>query len=405
MTSETGSLSIVTEGLEEICRDLENLFPEMVDIRRHFHQYPELSHQEVETPKRIAAYYRELGLEVRTGVGGRGVVATFKAAAPLKTIAFRADFDALPIQDEKDVPYKSTVENVMHACGHDGHTAALMVFAKSLVNQSERVQHNVVFIHQFGEEVTPGGAQAMIEDGCLDGVDAIYGCHFQSTMPSGVMFYKEGYIQAAVDTFTITINGKGGHGAIPHETVDPIVIASHIVTALQTIVSRNTDPLKQLVVSVGSIHGGKANNVIPTEAVMTGTIRSYEPEIRTLASQRLSSIASQVAQAMGAQADVQIDNGYDALWNHPAETQIAKRAMTQVLGPDAVSETPSVMPGEDFAYYTQHVPGSFIFAGAQVDEESSIYPHHHAMFDFDETAMLNTAKSFAAILFEYDNAE
>lgn len=404
MAIQTENLSIQNKGLEEVCADLDTLFPSMVAIRRHLHQHPELSHQEVATPKYIADYYRELGLEVREGVGGRGVVAKFEAQDPLKTIAFRADFDALPIQDQKEVPYKSTVPNVMHACGHDGHTAALMVFAKSLVNHAEHIRHNVVFIHQFGEEEYPGGAQAMIEDGCLDGVDAVYGCHLQSTMPAGVIFYKEGFIQAAVDTFTITINGKGGHGAIPHETVDPIVTASHIVTALQSIVSRNTDPLKQLVISVGSINSGKANNVIPTEAVMTGTIRSYEPEVRTLAAERLTGIATQVAQALGAQADVVIDKGYDALWNHPHETQLAKRAIERVLGTEAVAETPSVMPGEDFSYYTQQVPGSFIFAGAQRENELEVYPHHHAMFDFDEKAMLNTAKAFAAILFEYNEA-
>ncbi|MGO1060198.1 M20 metallopeptidase family protein [Planococcus sp. FY231025] len=405
MAISTKNPSIQNKRLEQVANTLESLYPEMVSIRRHLHQHPELSHQEVETPKYIADYYHALGLEVRTGVGGRGVVAKFQAPKAQKTIAFRADFDALPIEDQKDVPYKSTVPGAMHACGHDGHTAALMIFAKSLVENAEHIDHNAVFIHQFGEEEYPGGAQAMIADGCLEGVDAIYGCHLQSTMPAGTMFYKEGYIQAAVDTFTITVNGKGGHGAIPQETVDPIVTASHIVTALQSIVSRNTDPLKQLVVSVGSINSGKANNVIPTSAVMTGTIRSYEPEVRSLAGERLAGIASQVAKAFGAEADTVLEKGYDALWNHPEETNIAKRAIQGVLGNEAAVETPSVMPGEDFSYYTQHVPGTFIFAGAQLAEAEKVYPHHHAMFDFDETAMLNTAKSFAAILFEYSLAE
>lgn len=405
MAIKTEKPSLQNKGLNQLAAELENLYPEMVRIRRHLHQFPELSHQEVETPEYIAAYYRVLGLEVRTGVGGRGVVARFSAANAQKTVAFRADFDALPIQDQKDVPYKSTVPGVMHACGHDGHTAALMVFAKSLVENAEYVRQNAVFIHQFGEEEYPGGAQAMIADGCLEGVDVIYGCHLQSTMPSGKMFYKEGYIQAAVDTFTISVNGKGGHGAIPQETVDPIVTASHIVTALQSIVSRNTDPLKQLVVSVGSINSGQANNVIPTTAVMTGTIRSYEPEVRSLAAERLATIASQVAKAFGAEADTRLEKGYDALWNHPEETQLAKRAIEGILGAEAAVETPSVMPGEDFSYYTQHVPGTFIFAGAQLAEDEKVFPHHHAMFDFDETAMLNTAKAFAAILFEYDPAE
>ncbi|ALS78732.1 amidohydrolase [Planococcus sp. ANT_H30] len=402
MSTNIQKTSIQHEKIQKLAGRLENLYSEMVSIRRHLHQYPELSHQEVETPKYIAEYYRTLGLEVRTGVGGRGVVAKFNVAHAQKTIAFRADFDALPIQDQKDVAYKSTIPGVMHACGHDGHTAALMVFAKSLVENPEQVNNNVVFIHQFGEEEYPGGAQAMIADGCLEGVDAVYGCHLQSTMPSGTMYYKEGFIQAAVDTFIITVNGKGGHGAIPQETIDPIVTASHIVTALQSVVSRNTNPLKQLVISVGSINSGQANNVIPTTAVMTGTIRSYEPEVRALAAERLTTIANQVAKAFGAEADTAIEKGYDALWNHSEETQLAKRAMEGILGAEAVIETPSVMPGEDFCYYTQHRPGSFIFAGAQLAEDDRVYPHHHARFDFDETAMLHTAKSFAAILFEYE---
>ncbi|MET3575213.1 M20 metallopeptidase family protein [Bhargavaea ullalensis] len=389
------------ESLEACLGTLEELYPEMVETRRHFHRHPELSHQEIETPKQIEQFYKELGMEVRSGVGGRGVVAKLTLPGTAKTIAFRADFDALPIQDEKNVPYCSTVPGIMHACGHDGHTSALMALAKSLFVNKEKVPCNVVFIHQFGEEEYPGGAMAMIEDGCLDGVDAIYGCHLQSTMPSGVMFYREGFIQAAVDTFSVTVCGKGGHGAVPHETVDPIVVSSQIVSAFQTIVSRNTDPLQQLVVSVGSIHSGEAPNVIPTEAVMTGTIRSYDPSVRKLASERLTKIAEGVAEAMNASAEVRIETGYDALWNHPEETRIAKAAMIQIFGEEHVQETPPVMPGEDFSYYTQKVPGSFIFAGAQLKNEHDVYPHHHARFDFDETAMLNTAKTFASIVFQY----
>ena len=385
--------------LQACLETVEALLSEMTEIRRHLHQYPELSHQEVETPKLIADYYRALGLDVRTEVGGRGVVATFRVEEPAKTIAFRADFDALPVQDEKDVPYKSKNPGVTHACGHDGHTAALLGFAKSLVENKVRIRHNVVLIHQFGEELYPGGAMAMIEDGCLEGVDAIYGCHLQSMMPAGKMYYREGYIQAAVDTFEITVSGKGGHGAVPHEAVDPIVVASHIVTALQTIVSRNTDPLEQLVVSVGSIHSGDANNVIPGEAIMTGTIRSYAPETRKMAREKLEKIASRVADALDAYAEVELESGYDALWNHPEETAIVKKAMETVFDGENVLKTPPVMPGEDFSYYTQHVPGSFFFAGARPEGEA--YPHHHAKFDFDESAMLNTAKTFMAIVHQY----
>lgn len=399
MSLQTNLNPPLANELQACLETVEALLPEMTEIRRHLHQYPELSHQEVETPKLIADYYRALGLDVRTEVGGRGVVATFRVEEPAKTIAFRADFDALPVQDEKDVPYKSKNPGVTHACGHDGHTAALLGFAKSLVENKVRIRHNVVLIHQFGEELYPGGAMAMIEDGCLENVDAIYGCHLQSMMPAGKMYYREGFIQAAVDTFEITVSGKGGHGAVPHEAVDPIVVASHIVTALQTIVSRNTDPLEQLVVSVGSIHSGDANNVIPGEAIMTGTIRSYAPETRKMAREKLEKIASRVADALDAYAEVELESGYDALWNHPEETAIVKKAMESVFDGENVLETPPVMPGEDFSYYTQHVPGSFFFAGARPEGEA--YPHHHAKFDFDESAMLNTAKTFMAIVHQY----
>lgn len=399
MSLQTNLNPPLANELQACLETVEALLPEMTEIRRHLHQYPELSHQEVETPKLIADYYRALGLDVRTEVGGRGVVATFRVEEPAKTIAFRADFDALPVQDEKDVPYKSKNPGVTHACGHDGHTAALLGFAKSLVENKVRIRHNVVLIHQFGEELYPGGAMAMIEDGCLENVDAIYGCHLQSMMPAGKMYYREGFIQAAVDTFEITVSGKGGHGAVPHEAVDPIVVASHIVTALQTIVSRNTDPLEQLVVSVGSIHSGDANNVIPGEAIMTGTIRSYAPETRKMAREKLEKIASRVADALDAYAEVELESGYDALWNHPEETAIVKKAMESVFDRENVLETPPVMPGEDFSYYTQHVPGSFFFAGARPEGEA--YPHHHAKFDFDESAMLNTAKTFMAIVHQY----
>lgn len=399
MSLQTNLNPPLANELQACLETVEALLSEMTEIRRHLHQYPELSHQEVETPKLIADYYRALGLDVRTEVGGRGVVATFRVEEPAKTIAFRADFDALPVQDEKDVPYKSKNPGVTHACGHDGHTAALLGFAKSLVENKVRIRHNVVLIHQFGEELYPGGAMAMIEDGCLENVDAIYGCHLQSMMPAGKMYYREGFIQAAVDTFEITVSGKGGHGAVPHEAVDPIVVASHIVTALQTIVSRNTDPLEQLVVSVGSIHSGDANNVIPGEAIMTGTIRSYAPETRKMAREKLEKIASRVANALDAYAEVELESGYDALWNHPEETAIVKKAMETVFDGENVLKTPPVMPGEDFSYYTQHVPGSFFFAGARPEGEA--YPHHHAKFDFDESAMLNTAKTFMAIVHQY----
>ena len=379
---------------------IRSLYEEMVETRRHLHMYPELSHQETATPSFIADRLKEMGVEVRQGVGGRGVVGTIRGGKPGKTIAFRADFDALPIDDQKDVPYKSTVPGVMHACGHDGHTAALLGFAKAMMAIREELPGTIVLIHQFGEELSPGGARAMIEDGCLDSVDAVYGAHLQSKMDSGRIYLRDGFLQASEDTVKIIVHGSGTHGAEPHNGVDPILAASHIMVALQSIVSRSADPLKELVVSIGKFHAGDADNVIPSKAVLEGTIRVFDPELRKLASQRLRTIAENVAMAMGATAEVIIENGYDSLWNHPAETDRIRKAGRVLLGEENVVEIDPVMPVEDFTYFTQAKPGAYFFVGAKMDDSQAVYPHHHENFDFNEEAMLLAAKVFAATYFK-----
>ena len=374
---------------------------EMVQVRRYLHMNPELSHQEVETPAYIAWYLEELGIEVQREVGGRGVVGLIRGGKPGKTIAFRADFDALPIQDAKDVPYQSTVPGVMHACGHDGHTAALLGFAKVMNSVKDQLQGNIVLIHQFGEELPPGGSRAMIADGCLAGVDAIYGAHLQSTMDSGHVYVRDGYLQAGEDTIKIIVNGSGAHGAEPQNGADPILAASHIMVALQSIVSRNIDPLKELVISIGKFHAGDADNVIPERAVMEGTIRVFDEELRILASKRLTELAQSVGRGLGCEVDVQIEKGYDALWNHPSQMEIVRKAAADAFGKEAVVETQPIMPVEDFSYYLQHVPGAYFFVGAKMEDTEKVFPHHHERFDFHEPAMEMIAKTFAAIVMDY----
>jgi amidohydrolase len=385
---------------EVVLRKLEQTFSEMVEVRRHLHMHPELSHKEINTPAFIADQLDVFGVEVKRGVGGRGVVGTIRGGKPGKTIAFRADFDALPIQDMKQISYKSTVSGVMHACGHDGHTAALLGFAKAMMEIKNELCGTVVLIHQFGEELPPGGALGMIKDGCLDGVDLVYGAHLQSKLDSGHVYVRDGYLQASEDTIKIVVRGFGTHGAEPHNGVDPILAASHIIVALQTIVSRNTDPLKELVISIGKFHAGEADNVIPSEAVLEGTIRVFDPELRKMAGRRVREIAENVAIGLGAIAEVTIETGYDSLWNHPEAMEIVRNAAIDLYGEDAVMETTPVMPVEDFSYYTQVLPGAFFFVGAKLQDESLVFPHHHEQFDFDENAMLMTAKLFAAIYFE-----
>jgi amidohydrolase len=257
---------------------LDNLYDEMVDIRRYLHQHPELSFQEVNTAAYVKSYYEKLGIEVRGNVGGNGVVAKIHGGKPGKTVALRADFDALPIQDEKNVPYKSQVPGVMHACGHDGHTAALLVLAKVLNEMKGSLPGTYVMIHQHAEEYAPGGAIAMIEDGCLEGVDVIFGTHLWATEPAGTIQYRIGPIMAAADRFEVTIQGKGGHGAQPHKTNDAIVAASQLVINLQQIVSRRVNPIDPAVISVGSFVAENAFNVIADKAKLIGTVRTFSEE-------------------------------------------------------------------------------------------------------------------------------
>lgn len=384
-------------NIDTLHKELEEVFPKMVEIRRDLHQNPELGFEEVRTPQLIAEYLKELGIEVRTEVGGRGVVGTLKGGKPGKTVALRADFDALPIQDEKDwTPYQSTIANKMHACGHDGHTATLLGVATVLAKHREDLEGNVVFVHQFAEEVPPGGALPMIEDGCLDGVDVMFGAHLSSTSPLGQIDCREGYKSAAADSFDITIYGKGGHGASPHDTVDPIVTASQLVVNLQQVVSRNVDPIKSAVLTVGSFHAGKANNVISDTAKLNGTIRSYDPEVRDLLEERLKKITEATCLASGATCEINYSRGYDALWNHPEETRYLRDIATEVVGEENVIEGSPGMGAEDFTYYIQKVPGTFFNVGAKLSDESKVYPHHHPRFDFDEKAMLIAAKVFVS---------
>lgn len=387
--------------LDALIERLENLFGEMVELRRDLHMHPELSFQEERTPAKIAAYLESLGIEVRTGVGGRGVVGVLDGARPGKTVALRADFDALPIQEENDLPYASQVPGVMHACGHDVHTATLLTVAKVLGEARGELAGRVVFIHQFAEELAPGGAKPMIEDGCLDGVDAIYGAHVWSSLPLGKVGFRAGHAMAAADTFEVTINGRGGHGAMPHVTVDPLVTASQLVVNLQQVVSRNVDPLKPAVVTVGSLHAGSAFNVIPDTAYLKGTVRTFDENVRKDIESAIGRIVEGTCAAAGAQASYSYKRGYPAVWNHQAETDTIERLARKLLGDDAVTEVEPVMGGEDFAYYLEKVPGTFFFVGGRNEELGMNFPHHHPRFNVDERSMPVAGRLFLAAVLDH----
>lgn len=384
--------------LENLREDLTLCFEEMVAIRRYLHERPELSFQEVHTPKYIANYYRELGLEVRTGVGGRGVVAKLKGTKPGRTIAIRADFDALAIQELNDIPYKSQNDGVMHACGHDGHTATVLVLAKAFAKYQESLCGTIVFIHQHAEEIAPGGAIAMIEDGCLDGVDEIYGTHIWAPLELGTIQYRTGAIMAAADRFDIKIQGRGGHGAEPHHSTDAILIASHFVTQLQTIVARTIDPLQSAVVSVGSFEAKNPFNVIADSVTLSGTVRTFSEELRQNIKHKIGALLKGTCESFEATYEFNYLEGYPPVINHAEQTQYVQQVAEQCELVQNVEETKAMMIGEDFAYYLQHVPGTFFLTGGKNPNWETTYPHHHARFNFDERAMLHAAAIFSEVL-------
>lgn len=381
---------------------LDAIYPEMVQLRRYFHQYPELSFQEVETPKYIAAFHTKLGHEVQTNVGERGVVAKLKGGKPGKTIALRADFDALPIQEERDVPYRSKVPGVMHACGHDGHTAQLLGLAKALNEMKEDLHGTVVFIHQHAEEVPPGGAIDMIKDGCLDGVDAIFGAHLWATDPFGVIATKPGPLMAAADKFEIEIQGQGGHGANPHTTKDAIVIGSQLVLNLQQIISRRINPQDPAVISVGSFEALNAFNVIADRAKLTGTVRTFNETTRAFIEKEIDRIARGTCFQADAMYKYTYSRGYPTLINDEKMAEYIMNVAEQVPGVTDVQLAEPHMGAEDFSYYLQHVPGAFFFVGAADPEWEIAYPHHHPKFSFDERAMLVAAKVLGAAVLNYE---
>ncbi|AOM82464.1 amidohydrolase [Salisediminibacterium beveridgei] len=385
---------------DQLHQALENHFEEMVDIRRYLHERPELSFHEEHTPAYIANYHEDLGHEVKTGVGGRGVTAVLEGAQEGPTIALRADFDALPIHDLKDVPYRSKVDGVMHACGHDAHTAELLVLAKVLNHFKSKLKGKVVFLHQFAEEVAPGGAKPMIEDGCLDGVDVVYGTHLWSTTPVCEIEYQKEAAMAAADRFIIRIQGEGGHGAHPHTTRDAVLIGAKITDAIHHIVSRTVDPMESAVISIGRFEAVNAFNVISDSAELEGTVRTFKPAVQELIRKEMERITRHIAAAYGAEATFEFIPGYPAVINHPEHAEIVRRIADSTPSVAKVTHVAPQMGGEDFGYYLQEKPGAFFFTGAKNPEWPVAYPQHHPKFDIDEKAMLTASNTLGNLVFE-----
>jgi amidohydrolase len=369
--------------------EAETLRDKLVAIRRDLHAHPELGFEEVRTARIVAEELGALGYEVVTGVGKTGVVGLLGGGqAGERTVLLRFDMDALPIQEQNQVPYRSQTQGIMHACGHDGHVAIGIGVATLLARHRDELPGTIKLMFQPAEEGL-GGAKAMIADGVLQGpnVDVALGLHVSSNHDTGTAVVRSGAMMAAADRLEIVVRGRGGHAAHPEQTIDAVLVAAQIVVALQTIVSRNLNPEEVGVITIGSIHAGNAGNVIAAEATMSGSIRSFSEETRELLHQRIAEVAAGVATALGAQADVIIARSVDPTVNAPAPTAVMHQAAASVLSADKIDTTYRTTGGEDFSAVLARVPGSFFFLGARDAARGLNYPHHNPRFDFDETCL------------------
>jgi amidohydrolase len=377
--------------------EIQVLQPNIVAWRRRLHQYPELGFREHLTAAFVHQRLEEWGITHQTGIAGTGIVAILIGSTPGPVLAIRADMDALPILEENDVPYRSQHEGTMHACGHDGHTAIALATAYYLFQHSHTFGGTVKIIFQPAEE-GPGGAAPMIAEGVLKNpdVDAIIGLHLWNNLPLGTVGVRSGPLMAAVELFDCEIQGKGGHGAIPQQTIDSILVASQVVNALQTIVARNVNPLDAAVVTVGSFHAGRTHNVIADTAEITGTVRYFNPDLAALLPQRIEQVIAGVCQSHGAAYKLNYRKLYPAVINDAAIASLVRSVAENVVETSAgVVPDCQTMGGEDMSYFLQAVPGCYFFLGSANETLGLAYPHHHPRFDFDETALSMGVELFA----------
>ena len=390
-------------NLSQIRSKIRSLQSSIVEWRRELHQKPELGFAEQITAEFIHQKLEQWQIPHQTGIAKTGIVATIAGKSPGKVLAIRADMDALPIQEANEVPYKSQHDGKMHACGHDGHTAIALATAYYLSQHRNDFSGTVKIIFQPAEE-GPGGAKPMIEEGVLTNpdVDAIIGLHLWNNLPLGTVGVRSGALMAAVECFRLSILGKGGHGAMPDQTVDSIVVASQIVNALQTIVSRNVNPLDSAVVTVGEFHAGTALNVIADTARMSGTIRYFNPELETLIGKRLEAIIAGVCQMHNAQYELNHWQLYPPTVNDRAIAELVRSVAAEVVEtPVGVVPKCQTMGGEDMSFFLQQVPGCYFFLGSANPEKGLAYPHHHPRFDFDETALGMGVEMFVRCVEKY----
>lgn len=357
----------------------------LISLRREFHKYPEPSWQEFRTSKRIQEELTKIGIPFIL-TAKTGVIGIIKGKEAGKTIALRADMDALEVEQGNDLDYRSVNKGVMHACGHDGHMAMLLGAGKILYDLRDRIKGTIKLFFQPAEELV-GGAKLMIKEGCMNGVDNIFGIHLWTGLPTGQISVEAGPRMAATDIFEIRVQGLGGHGSLPHQGVDALLAASSIVVNLQSIVSREVNPTDSAVVSIGTFNSGTRFNVIASEARLTGTTRCFNTRLRDSFPEIIGRIANGIAASYRASADLDYSFGTPALVNDPSSSSLAAAVVEDLFGPDSLSLMEKLTGGEDFAFYLEEAPGVFAFVGAGNQAKACDFPHHHAKFNIDEDAL------------------
>lgn len=400
--------------------EFNQLEAKVIEWRRDFHQHPELGNREYKTAEKIATHLRKLGIEVQTGVAHTGVVGLLKGGKPGAVVALRADIDALPVTERNDLPFKSVVKTqflgedtgVMHACGHDTHTAILMGVAEVLAAHRNEIKGSVKFIFQPAEEGPPpgeeGGALLMVKEGVLENpkVDAIFGLHINSETPVGVVRYKTGGLLASAQRFVIRVNGKQTHGSQPWSGVDPIYISAQIIDGLQSLVSRESNLLKEAaVISVGKIKSGLRFNIIPESAEIIGTIRTLDYDMRDLIEKRMNEMVPAIAQAFGGSAEIEITEMTDITYNDADLVAQMLPTLQTTLGTENVQLTKATTGAEDFSYFVREVPGFFFFLGGMTPGNTTPYPHHTPDFKIDESGMMHGVKVLTQLSIDYLNAK
>jgi carboxypeptidase Ss1 len=382
--------------------------PEMIKTRRAIHQRPELSYHEVATAKLVADRLESLGIKVRRGVGGTGVVGVLMGAKKGRVVGLRADMDALPVDETSDVEFRSRVKGVMHACGHDTHVAMLLAAARILSEHKDELHGTVKFLFQPAEENGGrGGAKPMIEDGAMKDpkIDYVFGLHIDDEYSSGELAVRPGAVMAAPDSFKIRVVGKGGHGAYPHETVDPIYIAGQVILALQGVSGRMIDPVQPFVVSVCSVHAGTKDNIIPDEALLEGTIRTLDKDTRKKAKSKVGDVASAVAGAFGGRAEVSfMEDAYPVTYNDPRATEKVAEVLKRIPGAK-VKLAEQVLGGEDFSRFLEEAPGTFYFLGTRNEAKGCVHPAHSSKFKVDEDILKLGAASLALLAMEFTSSK